>query len=399
MTTGQEECASPSGQPAGLPRVVWVLAGGSFVNRLGGFVVPFLVPYLLRGGYGAAVAAGAVSAYAAGKMAAGPAGGMLTERFGGRAATVGSMAGSAVATVSLALVQGPGLILVTAALTGLASELYRPATSAILAAEVPTPRQVKAFGVYQVGVSAGTCAGPAIGGLVAEHSFLALFACDAATSLCWAILAWCTLPGSRCAPAPRSKPPAPRRGRLGNLRLARLLAVTVPVNVILFQAQTTLPLWVHQQSLPYNAYGLLLALNSGLVMTLQLPGTHLTSRWRPPLVIAATSVAIGGGFALLALAHTPALLALAVTVWSLGELTQWPVAAAYTTSLAPPGMTARYAGARSLCYGAALLLAPLAGTALYQLSPGVLWAACAAAGISAAAIIAPTGRSEHRWTR
>jgi len=85
------------------------------------------------------------------------------------------------------------------------------------------------------------------------------------------------------------------------------------------------------------------------------------------------------------------LLAAAVTVWSLGELAQWPVAA-YTTSLAPPGMTGRYAGARSLCYGLALLLAPLAGTALYNLSPAALWGACAAAGICAAAVITPATR-------
>jgi len=47
--------------------------------------------------------------------------------------------------------------------------------------------------------------------------------------------------------------------------------VTVLVNVILFQAQTTLPLWVHRQGLPTSSYGLLLALNSGLVLVLQIP--------------------------------------------------------------------------------------------------------------------------------
>ena len=54
----------------GLPRVVWVLAGGSFVNNFGGFVVPFLLLYLVHRGYGVGLAAWAVSAYAAGKMAA-----------------------------------------------------------------------------------------------------------------------------------------------------------------------------------------------------------------------------------------------------------------------------------------------------------------------------------------
>jgi MFS family permease len=374
------------GKRAGLPRVVWVLAGGSFINRFGSFVVPFLVLYVLHRGYGTAVAAGAVSAYAAGKIAAGPSGGLLAERFGARTTTVGSMAGSAAATLALAAARGPALILVAAAVTGLVAELYRPATSALLAAAVPGPQRVRAFAVYQLGVSAGEAAGPAAGGLVAEHSFLALFAGDAATSLCWAVVAWRVLPGIRAAAAARPPSPAPRRGMLGDRRLLRLLAVTVLVNLVLFQAQTTLPLWVHRQGLPTSTYGLLLALNSGLVVALQLPATRLTSRSRPLPMIAATSIMVGTGFGLLAFAHTGLLLAAAVAVWSLGELAQWPVAAAYTTSLAPPGMTARYAGARSLCYGTALLLAPLAGTTLYRLHPDALWAVCAAAGITASVI-------------
>lgn len=393
----REAAESARQEMAGLPRVVWVLAGGSFINNFASFVVPFLVLYLLHRGYGGGLAAGAVSAYAAGKIAAGPAGGMLTDRLGPRAVTAGSMAGSAAATLALAAVRGPALILATAALTGLVSQLYRPATSAILAAAVPAPRRVRAFGVYQLGVSAGATAGPAIGGLVAEHSFLALFAADAAASLCWAILAWRALPGgpSRSVTVP-PQPSAPRRGVLGDRRLARLLAVTILVNLVLFQAQTTLPLWVHRQGLPTSVYGLLLALNSGLVVALQLPATRLTGRWRPEPVIAAAGVIVGAGFALLALAHAAVLLAAAVTVWSLGELVQWPVSAAYTTGLAPPGRTGRYAGARSFCYGTALLLAPLAGTALYNLNPVVLWAACSAAGICAAAIITPRRPGLHR---
>ena len=374
----------------GLPRTVWVLAGGSFVNCLGNFVVPFLVPYLLHRGYGTGVAAGAVSAYAAGKMAAGLAGGLLTDRFGARATTAGSMAGSAAVTLALAAVSGPVLILATAGLTGLVSELYRPAASAILAAGVPSPQRVRAFSVYQLGVSAGTAAGSAIGGLVAGHSFLILFVGDAATSLAWAIGAWRILPRTRTAPSqgqPRSSSSGP--GILRDRQMARLLAVTVLANLILFQAQTTLPLWVHRQGLPTASYGLLLALNSGLLMALQLPVAKLTARWRPQPVIAAASMMIGAGFGLLVLARTSMLLVMAVTVWSLGELAQWPVAAAYATSLAPPGMTGRYAGARSLCYGTALLLAPLAGTALYSLSPALLWGGCAVAGICAAAVITP----------
>lgn len=387
--------APARGDQAGLPRVVRVLAAGSFINSSASFVVPFLVLYLVHRGYGASLAAGAVSAYAAGKIAAGPTGGLITDRAGARAAIVGSMAGSALATMALAVAGGPVLIVVTAGVTGLATELYRPAVSALLAT-VPGPQRVRAFGVYQLGVTAGATAGSAVGGLIAERSFLVLFAGDAATSLAWAILAWRLLPDGRTATAEAGPPLRARHGVLGDRRLARLLAVTVLANLVLFQAQTTLPLWVHQQGLPTATYGLLLALNSGLVLALQLPATRLTARWRPEPVIAVASVIIGAGFALLAFDRTAALLAAAVTVWSLGELAQWPVAAAYTTRFAPPGMTGRYAGARSFCYGLALLAAPLAGTALYHLNPTVLWASCGAAGICAAAIITPGRRGSRR---
>lgn len=386
MTEGQ----APHGQLAGLPKVVWVLAGGSLVNSFGSFVVPFLVLYLVHRGYSAGLAAGAVSAYAAGKIAAGPAGGLLTDRLGAGVTTAASMACSAVATMALAEVSGPVLIMITAGLTGLVSQLYRPATSAILAAAVPGSQRVRAFSVYQLGVSAGTTAGPAIGGLVAEHSFLILFGCDAATSLAWAILAWRVLPGTPSGPAAgQTRRQACGTGLLHDERLIRLLGVTVLANLVLFQAQTTLPLWVHRQGMPTSVYGLLLGLNSGLVVALQLPAARLTGRWRPEPVIAATSVLAGAGFGLLALSHTVVLLTVAVTVWSLGELAQWPVAAAYTTALAPPGRTGAYAGARSLCYGTALLLAPLAGLAVYRLSPALLWIGCAAAGLCAAAVITP----------
>jgi MFS family permease len=383
----------PRGQLAGLPRVVWVLAGGSFVNSFGSFVVAFLVLYLVHRGYSAGLAAAAVSAYAAGKTAAGPAGGLLTDRAGARVTTAGSMAGSAAATMALALVSGPVLIMIVAGLTGLVSELYRPATSAILAAAVPGRQRVRAFSVYQLGVSAGTATGPVVGGLVAEHSFLVLFGCDAATSLAWAILAWCVLPPTLVgAAAGQSRRQDPGTGMLADRRLVRLLGATVLANLVLFQAQTTLPLWVRHQGLPTSVYGLLLGLNSALVVALQLPATRLTGRWRPEPVIAVTSLLVGAGFGLFILGRSGWLLAVAVTVWSLGELAQWPVAAAYTTALAPPGRTGAYAGARSLCYGTALLLAPLAGTALFRLSPALLWGACAAVGLCAAAVITPLRR-------
>jgi hypothetical protein len=65
------------------------------------------------------------------------------------------------------------------------------------------------------------------------------------------------------APAEAGPPLQARHGLLGDRRLARLLAVTVLANLVLFQAETTLPLRVHRQGLPTATYGLLLALTPG----------------------------------------------------------------------------------------------------------------------------------------
>lgn len=385
-TTGVRRAGPLRAELADLPSAVWVLAAGSFINRFGGFVVPFLVLYLTQRGYSASDAAGAVSAYAVGKIAAGPFGGLLAERVGVRIAMVASMLGSAVATLTLAAVTGLVPILVVAAITGLTSEAYRPSVSVIMTA-VPAPSRAMAFSVYQLGVSVGTTVGPAIGGLVAERGFLVLFLADAATSALWALLAWRALPDMGA----RTTRPRVRRGQsvLTDRPFLRLLAVTVLVNMILFQGQTTLPIWVHGHGLSSGTYGFLLALNSGLVMALQIPSTRFVQRWKTTSVIAFTSVLTGAGFAMIAVAHSIVVLVAAVTVWSLGELVQWPVAADHTLQLAPPGLSGRYAGARSFCYGVALLVAPLAGTALYQLHPTILWMSCGVAGIVAAVIIRP----------
>lgn len=83
-----------------------------------------------------------------------------------------------------------------------------------MAHSVPAPKRATAFSVYQLGVSAGTAAGPAVGGMVAEHSFTALFIADAGTSLIWGAIAWLALSELRTAkissPKTRtSRPDAP----------------------------------------------------------------------------------------------------------------------------------------------------------------------------------------------
>src|SRR5437660_1725596 len=80
-----------------LPPAAWVLFAGTFVNRFGTFVIPFLVLYLTREGYSMAQAGLALGFYGAGTLIASLAGGHLADRIGRRNTIALSMFSSAAA--------------------------------------------------------------------------------------------------------------------------------------------------------------------------------------------------------------------------------------------------------------------------------------------------------------
>lgn len=81
---------------------------------------------------------------------------------------------------------GPAVVDASALAAGWASELHRPSVLALIATAVPGgPAEVTAFAVYQLCINIGLAAGPAVGGIIATHSFAPLFIGDAATSLIW----------------------------------------------------------------------------------------------------------------------------------------------------------------------------------------------------------------------
>src|SRR3954470_15349671 len=80
-----------------LPRGAYVLFFGTFLNKFGTFVLPFLAIYMTRLGYSAAKAGLAVGAYGIGTLCASLLGGYLADRLGRRKTIVLSMFSVAVA--------------------------------------------------------------------------------------------------------------------------------------------------------------------------------------------------------------------------------------------------------------------------------------------------------------
>jgi MFS family permease len=147
------------------PRALWILYAGTFINRFGGFVSVFLILYLTSRGYTPTQAGIAASSYGAGSIVSSAVGGYCADRLGRRNTIMLSMFSSAAAMLVLSQASTFPLIVLLAGLAGLTTELYRPASSALLADLVPAEGRVTAFASYRFAVNLGTAAGPLVAGL------------------------------------------------------------------------------------------------------------------------------------------------------------------------------------------------------------------------------------------
>ncbi len=368
-----------------LPRTAWVLFFGTFLNKFGSFVIPFLTLYLTRGGYPLSAAGMALGAYGAGNLVASILGGYLADRVGRRQTIVLSMFSGAVAMMLLSQARTLPSIFGLAALAGLTGEMYRPASSALLADLVPAGQRVTAYSALRTSFNAGWAFGPAIAGFLAERGYFWLFAGDALTSVLYGLVALFALPrGSGTGTAHASwgeLAAALRRDRV----LPRILASAFTIAIVFFQASSTLGLHMTRIGFSTATYGALLSLNGAIVVLFELPLTTVTRRFAAPRVIAFGFLLAGFGFALLGLARSIPALVACMAVFTLGEMLSMPTASAYVADLAPPSMRGRYMGAYGLTWTVALVVGPALGMSLLAAGPSVLWLACAALGGLAAA--------------
>jgi MFS family permease len=381
-----------------MPPAAWVLFGGSFVNRFGSFVLVFLVLYVTGKGYSAAEAGLAVSSYGVGALAAALVGGWLADRLGRRNAIAISMFSAAATMLLLSQAENLALLVVLSGLAGFTSELYRPASAALLGDLLPPGQRITGFALYRLAINLGFAAGPTTAGLLAERSFFLIFLGDAITSAVFGVAALVALPEGT-----RSRRHDEERGEL--LRALRadrpfvlFLLASLLGGFVYSQQMSTLPLHVTNHGHSYAVFGALISLNGLVVVLLELPLTSLTQRLPARPVIAAGLLLEGFGFALTAVAFDVPLLAVTVLIWTLGEIVNAPIAAAYVVDIAPPHMRGRYQGAWGFTFALALILAPVLGTAVFAVSPTALWIGCGALG-ALAALLVLAGRERHRPLR
>ncbi|MEU5834330.1 MFS transporter [Streptomyces diacarni] len=379
----------------GLPRQFWWLWTSTLVNRLGAFVATFLALYLTaERGFSASYAGLVGALYGLGGVLSSLGAGVLTDRLGRRPTMLAAQVATAASVASLSLVTHPVAIAAVAGLVGMASNASRPAVQAMMADIVAPEDRVRAFSLNYWAINLGFAVSSTSAGLIAQYSYHLLFLGEAAMVLVTAVVVFAKLPESR-----PEAPPAPAHSADGReaaavsmatvVRDKRFMAV-VALNLLLAtliqQAFVSLPISMGEHGLTSTDFGTVIALNGVLIVALQLPLTRFIEHRDPARLLIVSALLTGYGFGLNAFAGSAAFYAVAVAVWTVGEMINSPTQMGLVVRLSPAHGRGRYQGMYTLSWSVASLSAPLlGGTVIDRFGSDTLWAASAVVGTLTAA--------------
>ncbi len=386
---------------AGLPRTFWLLWVGTLVNRLGGFVIPFLTLYLTsQRGIAISQAAMMVSLFGAGSFVAALAGGELADRMGRRPVLLISFLAAPVNMILLGLARPLAWIALLTLLQGFLTDLYRPAVNAVVADVVPPGARPRAYGYIYWAINLGFAVAPVIAGLVARRSYFLLFLGDALTTFAFGLIVWWGVRETRpvlAQPAGASRAP----DRLARLRREPLMlifaALALGLGMIYMQGIVTLPVAMQAHGLGPDAYGLAASVNGLLIVLVSIPASHWLTRWPRFGALAVAASLFGVGFGLTAAAATLPAFALTVAIWTLGEIAGATVAPAIVADLSPVDLRGLYQGVYGAAWGLSFFIGPILGGWLYErFGSQLLWSACFVLGgllaLGYLAMAKPVGR-------
>lgn len=293
-------------------------------------------------------------------------------------------------------------------------DMYRPASAALIGDAVPDAQRPHAFSLLYLAFNLGFAVAPPIGGYLAGKSFQYLFWVDAATTAMYGVVVLLTIREIRrfpehaaeasqaaCAgdtpvaaadtaahasittttPAPTAQIPTQPRSAAAALQhllhdhnFLLFMTCSLLTNIVFMQAFVTLPLYLYRLGFNELEFGRMICLNGALIVLLQLPATHLLSRFPRGKVLICGELLMAAGFALTALATTTPVILVTITLWTLGEILQAPWKPTLVSEMAPLDLRARYLGLFNITHALSIAIgAPIGGFVLSHFGASVLW--------------------------
>ncbi len=377
-----------------IPRNVWLVTAATLINRSGTMVLPFLVIYMTTKIAVSQSAAGMVLAfYGAGALITAPFVGKLSDKLGSLLVMKSSLILTGVVIILYSFVQNYYAILVVTLLWAVISEAFRPANLSLISNEVKPEQRKTAFALNRLAINLGMSIGPVVGGFLSAFNFSPLFYVNGITS----ILAGIFLMISQIRPRKKVRsekkeenlifePAITQKQSLSILKdktfLLFMLAL-IPVELVFFQFLGGLPLYiVHDLKYSTATFGILMAVNTVLIILVEVPLNNAMSHWddRKSLALGALLCAVGYGA--MVISQSLVLIVVTIVIWTFGEMIFFPSSASYTAVLSPQQRRGEYMGYFQVTFSFSLMVGPWLGAlVLDHFSSTILWSGAFVLGI------------------
>ncbi|MFZ5826418.1 MAG: MDR family MFS transporter [Bacillota bacterium] len=387
------------------PRMLWLLAFGSFLN-IGGlsFLWPLTTIYMHEHLGQPLTMAGLVLLVHSGAAALGQlAGGWLYDRIGARPVMLTGLFASASLTALLGFFDAFPIYVAVMIAFGFSASLVFPSINALVARAWPGGGR-RAFNFVYVANNVGVAFGTALGGLIAGRSFALAFL---SASAVFALFALFVLFAIR---DPRAMEGTPSAGVTAELAAARegreapvpwlpiiaLFIAFLTLWLIYVQWQASVSVYMKASGYELAAYSVLWTMNGVLIVAAQ-PLLSLVVRYlrRSSAQMLLGTALYAAAFGVLLTSTSYWVFVASMVILTFGEMLLWPTMPAAVARLSPPSMRGRLQG--FILSGATFgrMLGPLVGGLLYDNAGFAILLVVMVAGLSIPlAAIALYGRTQ-----
>jgi MFS family permease len=367
------------------PRLFWIVVGTRFIDALGATLLyPFFALYITQrfsvGMTQAGVLLGMSSFFGLiGSMA----GGALADKFGRRRLILFGLVSSAISSLSLGLANDIRMLYPLIIVVGLLSHVAGPAYEAMLVDILPEEKRQEGYGILRVVFNFAWIFGTALGGIIASHSFFALFVIDSIMSCIVAALIFRLLPETH--PKVNKKKWNDEEslwqtvlGYRVVLKDFAFVAFTLAGMLALFvyqQQYSTLAVYMRDvHGINSQSFGAILSL-TGLEVVIFQFWISRTIRQRPAfLMMTLSTIVFAIGFFMYGVVSSFILFAIAAVIVCLGEMFFFPTSSVLTASFAPEDMRGRYMAVSGLVWAIPATVGPAAaGIIIDNYNPNWVW--------------------------
>lgn len=375
------------------PRSFWFLMICFFFNRLGASLIWPFVTLFIREQTGAPLAnvTALLTIQAVATVIGTSAVSVIMDRFGRKRPMLLGLA--AFAGVLLLMSRADTLLQwgLLIGLYGILQPMFYIGTQAMVADLITEPdARARAYAIVRTISNVSIALGPAIGGLFIAQSRLFAYLTPAFLNLLLiipvAVLVGETLPMSKIQHEQPQKVRAGYGVVLRDRAFMSFWCVFALVEIAVALVFTLLAVYTKEYyGLAENEFGLLLTVNAGMVVLLQVFVTRLSARYAPYPVLAVGALFYTVGLTGFGLSSALPHFLTSMVIMTIGELLVAPTSSALVAGLAPEDQRARYMGMLALTYTVGTGIGPLfGGTVSAVLGPSAIWFCGALAALLAA---------------